>query len=254
MSLLLLFGGTPLGGVNASLNQTLGALTLAGTGQVVVSGTLSQTLGALSLSGSASVGGSDNAALNAALAPLSLSGSAAVEVTGALDAVLAGLRLSAQASSGVQVPAPVKLLNESLVSAGSVNALSTPLAVTIFANGQPVAARSSALYTASFVDNLGKAVPLGTFTSLTLTLFDDSTGTTVVGNPGVNILNADRGILDALGNFSLSLGPADTAIIGAPLPAGRLQYRSIVLDWTYNGGQAAGRHQVNFAIVALAEA
>jgi hypothetical protein len=132
--------------------------------------------------------------------------------------------------------------------------VTVPASLTSFVTGPPVAARASAIYTAQIVDGAGAGIPAAALATLTLSLFDAATGAVVDGVSAVNILNSDRGAVDASGNLTVTLRPADTAIFGAAVLPGRLQYRSMVIDWTYNGGGSVGRHQCDFAIVALAEA
>jgi hypothetical protein len=130
-----------------------------------------------------------------------------------------------------------------------------PPARTSFADAsRAVPARSTQLYTAIIEDQAGAPIPAAALTTLTMTLLDYATGQVVNNVNAQNILNTDRGVIDAQGNLTVTLRPLDTAIFGPALPAGQLQYRSIVFDWTYNSGNSTGRHEFDFAIMALAEA
>jgi hypothetical protein len=133
--------------------------------------------------------------------------------------------------------------------------MTVPASVTNFCGGQPIPAKSTARYTAAIVDEGGTGIPAAVLASLKLSLYDADTGLAVNSISAVNILNTGRGVIDSSGNLTLTLLPADTVTIGSPAPdPGTIQYRSMVIDWVYNGGNSQGRHQVDFAILALAEA
>lgn len=117
----------------------------------------------------------------------------------------------------------------------------------------PVSARSTVVYTAQLVDQNGNGIPASSLTSLTLSLFDKGSGAVINNIQDVNILNTGRGVIDANGNLTITFSSADTIIIGTPF-SGALQYRSMVIMWTYNSGASNGRRQVDFSIMELAEA
>ncbi len=127
-------------------------------------------------------------------------------------------------------------------------------AVTTFSSDkQAVPARATAVYTAKIVDQNGNGIPDGSLETLVLSIYDVVTKAIVNGIEDVDILNAGRGVVDTSGNLTLTLEPGDTAILASSPIVGFTQERSLVLDWTYNGGNATGRHQVNFFILPLAE-
>lgn len=119
------------------------------------------------------------------------------------------------------------------------------------APGGPYAAGSTPVYTALLVDQLGQPIAGSNLTTLTLSIVDTLTGAVIL--PSTDILNTDRGTIDALGNLTITLEPTDTAIGDVDGSLGNTEIeRALIIDFTYNGGRSAGRHQVNFILLALA--
>lgn len=116
--------------------------------------------------------------------------------------------------------------------------------------GDPISSGSTPQFTALIVDGLGDSILPQQLGSLTLTICDTLTGVIINGVERTNILNVGRGALDAFGNLTLTLQIADTSMDEVPGEA--LVQRSLILDWTYNGGISAGRFQINFIVVSLA--
>jgi hypothetical protein len=113
-------------------------------------------------------------------------------------------------------------------------------------------AGSTPLYTAQIVDSTGSGIPGSSLDTLTLSIVDTQTGTIINDCSQVDILNTNRGTVDGAGNLTITLEIDDTETSEASnLP--QVQ-RSLVIDWTYNTGVSAGRHQANFQIVNLAGA
>jgi len=118
--------------------------------------------------------------------------------------------------------------------------------------GGPFAAGATLVYTGRLLDGNGNGIPASALDSLTLTLATTATGAVVNGVDHVNILNTGRGTVDDEGNLTITLGPADTVM--DPAPAATVVKRSIVMDWTFNGGADEGRHEARLTFVALTEA
>jgi hypothetical protein len=111
-----------------------------------------------------------------------------------------------------------------------------------------MAAASTVIYTGVLKDENGYLIAAVQLNSLTLSIVDTSSGAIVNSCSAVNILNTGRGTVDGEGNLTVTLGPADTALLNA---SDSQEYRSLIFDWTYAGGAKTGRHQVDFLIVAL---
>lgn len=114
----------------------------------------------------------------------------------------------------------------------------------------PVYANTTPLYTgAQFQDTGGNPIPGASLDTLTLTICDTATGAIINNCELVNILNTNRGTVDSSGFLTIQFEEGDTSMSEVP---GAVQVqRSLVLDWTYNGGLFAGRALVNFIVVAL---
>ena len=117
------------------------------------------------------------------------------------------------------------------------------------ASGGPVAANTTPSFTFVLVNAAGTPISGAALQTLTLTIADTLTGTVINGVSAVNILNTNRGTIDNLGNLTITLEVADTALPETPVPP-QIQ-RSLIIDWAYNGGVSVGRHQSNFIIVNL---
>lgn len=127
-------------------------------------------------------------------------------------------------------------------------------AVTLF-NGarEVIAAGTTPVYRGVLQDDSVPADAIGsaTVTSLKLSITDDATGAVVNNCDAVNILNADRGTLDAAGNITITLLAADTAMLRA---SDTKETRSLTIDWTWPGPGAVthvGRRRVVLTIVPM---
>lgn len=116
--------------------------------------------------------------------------------------------------------------------------------ITNISNG-PFAAGSTIVYTGVIQDASGNPVSGQQLVTLTLSLVETDTGLVLNNVDQVNILNQDRGTVDNLGNLTITLSPADTAMTSDL----QVNLYSLIIDFSYNGG--TGRHQVNFKVQQL---
>lgn len=112
----------------------------------------------------------------------------------------------------------------------------------------PIPPGSTPVYTTQLLDPAGNPIPAAALNTLTLTICNTSTRAIVNSCKDVSILNTGRGTVDASGNVTVTLLAADTALQAA---ADQFEYRSLVLNWTFNSGQGVGEHQVNLLIQGL---
>jgi hypothetical protein len=112
----------------------------------------------------------------------------------------------------------------------------------------PVPAVTTPTYAAQLVDENGNPIGSTGIDTLTLSIVDTITGSVINNASQVNILNAGRGTIDSQGNLLITLEVGDTDLFN---PDDDVEERSLIIDWTYNGGARAGRHQVDFQIQAL---
>ena len=78
-------------------------------------------------------------------------------------------------------------------------------------------------------------IPGGTLTTLTLTLYaDDAAQTIINGRNAQDILNANGGTVNGAGVLTLTLAPADNAILDTDLPYER---HIALLQWAWGVGK-----------------
>jgi hypothetical protein len=110
------------------------------------------------------------------------------------------------------------------------------------------------LYRAVVKDETGAVVPGSDLLTLTLTIHldDQSLSPEIVnGVYQTNILNTGRGTVDASGNLSLLLVPADNQVVHpSALDESRIEIHILSLEWTYltSGGLGRGRHEIELRI------
>lgn len=122
---------------------------------------------------------------------------------------------------------------------------------TIFARADDmVPERSTVAYQARLTDQADIALTAAALNSLTLTLYDVQAETQAIVN-GVNrlnILNTGRGSLAADGTLTITLEPADTVILDE---THAFERRRMLIEWTWQAGTRAGRHEVDFFVKNL---
>jgi hypothetical protein len=106
-------------------------------------------------------------------------------------------------------------------------------------------------------DDTGVAIHLAALTALTLTVCASGPRDVINGRKGVNILNANGGtFLDPPGldqngntyNLQVLLQTTDTIMLDPTLDQ---EWRSVIIEWTYNSGLSVGKHEVQFPIVPI---
>jgi hypothetical protein len=88
--------------------------------------------------------------------------------------------------------------------------------------------------------------------ALTLTLFTEEDGAIVNGVSAVDILNTGRGTVSAGGALVCNLTPADMVIVNPR--AGKADEVHVALfEWTWDGGNKKGKHEVAFTVTDLSK-
>lgn len=98
-------------------------------------------------------------------------------------------------------------------------------------------------YTAVLKDHTGAAIAAAQLATLTLTLYNVDTLAIINSIDDMNILNANRGTVDANGNLAIVLIPADNPIVNTVLIE---EVHRMLIEYTY--GSNAGRHEVEFKV------
>lgn len=113
-----------------------------------------------------------------------------------------------------------------------------------------VAERSTALLSGTLVDETGAALGASSLTTFTFTLYNRSTEVVINSRTATSILNTGPGTVDSSGNWTLTLTPADNAIIGTD----QSEWHVALLQWTYGvAGAKSGAHEVMYAVRNLAK-
>lgn len=113
---------------------------------------------------------------------------------------------------------------------------------------KPVAEKTTCKFTGILKDENGAVVPGSSLTTLTLTLYNVDDGQIINNRNDQNILNANGGSVDGLGNFTLRLRAADNIILD---PSKKSETHRALIRFTYNAGQDAGSVEVEFRVQNL---
>ena len=109
-----------------------------------------------------------------------------------------------------------------------------------------VAESTTCRITGALVDETGAALGSSSLTTLTLTLYALTDKLPIINAvDGVNILDTGRGAIDAGGNLTLTLTPADGAIQATGSPS---EIHRALLKWTWLAGAKAGAHEIDFRV------
>lgn len=122
----------------------------------------------------------------------------------------------------------------------------------------PVTEKASAVYTGKLVDQTGAAVSGSVLNTLTLTLYDKLTGTSINGRNAQNVLNQNDVTVDDSGVITWTLQPADNAIVNTTLPSsystdsdGHYLEKHVALFQATWGSSGACNHEIVIYVVAL---
>ncbi len=90
-------------------------------------------------------------------------------------------------------------------------------------------------------------IPGSLIVSLTLTLFDKTTGAVINGRDHVNVLNTNGGTVDSAGKLVMQLAAADMVLLDGTLSQ---EQHGALFEWTYTtaSGVKSGGHTVWFSV------
>jgi len=109
--------------------------------------------------------------------------------------------------------------------------------------------KTSYRYTSLLLKEDGTPLVATDLTTLTLTLYSLTTLAIINGVNDLDILNANRGTVDANGLLTILLQPADTVIL---VDTNLTEERIMLIEATYAAGARASRHEVQLTIRNLA--
>jgi hypothetical protein len=109
----------------------------------------------------------------------------------------------------------------------------------------PIDERTTPVYTATIKDADGVPIPLNQITSLTMTLFDNATGSIINARDDQDILNTNGVVVEETsGKLIWNMSEQDTAIGN---DASFYESRIGQFVWTYGSGKR-GTHEILFTI------
>jgi len=99
----------------------------------------------------------------------------------------------------------------------------------------------TARYTADVQDHEENAIAGSSLTTLTLTLYDQSTGTIINSRNAQDVLNTNGVTVNSSGNLVWIIDPDDNAIVTS---TSKVEKHIALFAWTWDSGNKAGKHEV----------
>ena len=104
---------------------------------------------------------------------------------------------------------------------------------------------TTAQYMATLTDEAGVAIPSADLTTLTLTLYNESTAAIINSRDAQSVLNANGGTMHATsGLLTMIFAVADNPIVDTSLTHGQTETHIAMFKFTWNAGAKAGYHLV----------
>ena len=113
--------------------------------------------------------------------------------------------------------------------------------------------KTTARYSVTLKDENKTPIPLSDLTTVTLTIYDlDGFAQSIINSRNAqSIRNVNGGTVGATdGSVVVLLSMADTSMIDSTLDAER---HKLLIEFTYNGGTKAGRHECVLLIIGAAK-
>jgi len=109
--------------------------------------------------------------------------------------------------------------------------------------------RTTQKYTATIKDENGAAIPSGSLTTLTLTLYDVDSQMIINSRNNQNVLNLNDVTVDAAGLLTWTMQPADNAILSVSLSDDATERHMALFKFTFGaGGSKAGSHELGLLV------
>lgn len=106
----------------------------------------------------------------------------------------------------------------------------------------------TARYQTQFKDETGATIHA--LTTLTLTLYDDSTGTIINSRNQQNVLDQNNVVFS--GNTLIwTLQPADNIIVTTGVRTNSYERHIALFEYTYDSGNKSGKHELEFSVRQL---
>tara|TARA_R110000824_G_scaffold110495_11_gene258558 strand:- start:3879 stop:4271 length:393 start_codon:yes stop_codon:yes gene_type:complete len=110
---------------------------------------------------------------------------------------------------------------------------------------------SSAQYTATITDESGSAIALSSLTAITLTLYDEYSGTIINSRNDQDVKNVNNVVITSGGILTWSIQPADNAIINTTLRTNSYELHVALFEYTWDAGDSAGKHELEIVVRQL---
>lgn len=110
----------------------------------------------------------------------------------------------------------------------------------------PFAERTTRKITTTVTDETGVAIPGGSLTAMTVTLYNEADLAIINGRDHANIVAQ----VDGSGVLGWVMDPADMAIVDDSL---MLEAHRALFEWTWQGGAKAGRYEVQILVSNMAK-
>ena len=108
-----------------------------------------------------------------------------------------------------------------------------------------------AKYTATIIDEAETAIALSAMTTLTLTLYDEETGTVINSRNDQDVLNTNNVTVSSAGLLTWLIQPGDNAIVGTRRRAGQYEKHVALFEYTWSSGSKASKHELTLEIRQL---
>lgn len=95
---------------------------------------------------------------------------------------------------------------------------------------------------ATICDENGAAIAASSLTTLTLTLYDKTSGTVINSRDGQNVLNTNNVTVSSAGTLVWTMQPADNVIIGT-VADGQTETHVALWEWTWASGAKGSNHE-----------
>lgn len=106
----------------------------------------------------------------------------------------------------------------------------------------------TARYKVILSDEAGAVIPLSDMTTITLTLYDDYTGTIINSRNAQNVKNTNNVTYTEAGLLTWTLQPNDNIIVSSDVRTNSYEKHIALFEFTWDSGAKAGKHELEFQV------
>lgn len=111
--------------------------------------------------------------------------------------------------------------------------------------------KTTARYKVILSDEAGAVIPLSDMTTITLTLYDDYTGTIINSRNAQNVKNTNNVTYTEAGLLTWTLQPNDNIIVSSDVRTNSYEKHIALFEFTWDSGAKAGKHELEFQVRQL---